>query len=96
METPALSQLMGAYLHQDYLYEGTVEDNVTLFMEEDSQLASQLPAEVDRLLASGVSEADIDRLVHELGCQVLPPDNTSYRDWLAQIADHVRAATAAG
>ena len=94
MKTPALAQLMGAYLHQDYSDGGTVEDNIELFAREDPQLSSQLPEEVDQLLASDMSEAETDRLVHELGCQVLPPDGISYRTWLTQIADRVRAATA--
>jgi len=92
-ETPALWQLMGAYLHQDYDLSGTIDENVKLFVAETPDLAPALPSEVAWALATFTTEEELERFVDDLGCQVLPPGGISHRAWLTHIADVVRAAT---
>lgn len=96
MDTPALAQLMGAYLHQDYDIVGTVEDNVDLFVRDSPDLAALLPGEVSCVLSETTSEAGLRQLLIDVGCQLRPPGGTSYRAWLTDIADHVRRAQAGG
>ena len=93
MRYPALDQLMGAYLHQDYSVFGSVEDNVDLFVVETPALAPRLPDEVADLLDSVATDEQIRDILRSLGCQLRPTEGT-YRAWLQQIADRVRAATA--
>lgn len=92
-ESPALWHLMGAYLHQDYDLDGTIDDNIDLFVVDTPDLAPALPAEVERALRELSTEAELEAFVDDLGCQVLPPRGLTYREWLTQIADRVRAAT---
>lgn len=90
---PALWHLLGGYLHQDYDWTGTIDENIDLFVSGTPDLAPLLPAEVDRALAEHTTEEDLEAFVEALGCQVLPPDDLTHRAWLSQIAEHVRAAT---
>ena len=92
-ESPALWHLMGAYLHQDYAYDGTIDENIALYVVESPDLAPALPAEVDRALREFPSEQDLETFLDDLGCEVFPPHGLTYREWLTQIADRVRAAT---
>ena len=96
MKTPALEQLMGTYLHQDYDLVGSVWDNVDAFVLESPELAPGLPAEVDWVNATIVSENELKAYLHSLGLQVLPPTEShgGYRGWLSEIARRVEAATA--
>ncbi len=93
MEAPALRQFMGGYLHQDFDVVGTVEENLELFARTSPRLADALPLEIDHLLAEDRSEAELEDLLDEMGCQAAPPSGTTYREWLTQIADRVRQAT---
>lgn len=93
MDTPALSELMGSYLHQDYDLVGTVNDNIDAFVRDFSDVATDLPDEVRALLSRDPSERDLQERLEGLGCQLRPPDGTSYREWLTHIADRVRQAT---
>ncbi len=94
METPALCQFMGAYLHQDFDLVGSVEDNLVLFSRQSPALADSLSDEIDRLLALSPTEAEIEALLDQMGCQADPPEDSTYREWLTQIADRARKATA--
>src|SRR5690349_17695871 len=94
MPYPALHELMGTYLHQDYDVIGTVEDNVEQFTRDFADLAPKLPSEVDRLLMSVTKESELRDAIERMGCQIRPLGGT-YRAWLQQIADRVRAATQA-
>jgi hypothetical protein len=94
---PALDQLMGAYFHQDWEYEA--DDTmgiVDLFVQGEPVLAPLLPREIDDILATYQSEAELKTLViDDLGGYYLADwDGGTYRAWLQQIADRVRAATA--
>ena len=90
--TPALKMLMMGYLHQDYRLVGDVQANVDEFIAEDPELASLLPSEIAWVVEQ-LDESAAERLVVTLGAEVRPPAGVTYREWLTQIADRVRAAT---
>ena len=92
IDAPALEALVRTYFHQDYDLIGTVDDNVDRYVSDFSDLAPQLPAEVSHLEAS-LTESETEELLNTFGCELLPPDDLTYREWLTQIADRVRAAT---
>jgi hypothetical protein len=94
MDTPALRELMGTYLHQDFDLIGTVDDNVDAFILDFSDIAAALPVEVQALLSRDPSEQELEDLLEALGCQLRPPNGESRREWLTHIADRVRRATA--
>ncbi|GAA1140072.1 contact-dependent growth inhibition system immunity protein [Nocardioides aquiterrae] len=92
MTYPALHELMRSYLHQDYDLIGSIDDNVDQFLRDFDHLAPLLPDDVARLLASVADDDEIRITVEEMGCQLRPVGGT-YRAWLQQIADRVRAKT---
>lgn len=93
VELPALSQLMGAYLHQDYdIFGPTPADAAEVFLRDEPARRRALPAEVEAVLQSH-SEAELGELLASLGCQVLPwaedgTYSTSLRE-LAGLADQM-------
>jgi hypothetical protein len=94
--TPALEQFLGAYLHQDWRMEAPdVWTVVDLFMRDEPVLAADLPAEIARVLTDLPTEPDLKKLViDELGGYYLADaDGGTYRSWLQEIADRVRAAS---
>jgi hypothetical protein len=95
-DVPALDQLMGAYFHQDWDMDGDEWDVVALFIKDEPELAMKLPAEVRTTLAAYPEEADLKGFIlTDLGgCFAADWDGGTYREWLTQIADRVRAATA--
>ena len=93
METPALEQLMGAYLHQDYGLVGDVADNVDAFMADEPDLARRLPEEVAWALRGHPDEEALDAFVSSLGCQA-PPGEGGYQHLLGEIAARVTRAGA--
>ncbi len=93
METPALKQLMGAYLHQDYGLVGDIPENVDAFMADEPDLARRLPEEVAWALQVNPDEEALDAFVSSLGCQA-PPGEGGYRHLLGEIAAQVSHAGA--
>lgn len=94
-EVPALAHLMGTYFHQDWDVDGTEWDVIDLFVREEPAYASVLPAEIDETLAAFSDESDLRSFVlDDLGaCYLADADGGTFRTWLIQIADRVRAAT---
>lgn len=93
---PALDQLMGAYFHQDW--EEDADDPMEVvdqFLRGEPSLAPLLGPEIDELLASEASEAELRRLLVDGfgGNYAADWNGGTYRAWLQQIADRVRAAT---
>ena len=87
MELPALDQLMGAYLHQDFdLFGDTPAAAADQFMRDEPDLARRVPGEVQGILATH-TEAQLAELLTALGCQVAPwsADGT-YRSSLEELA----------
>ncbi|MGB0102063.1 MAG: contact-dependent growth inhibition system immunity protein [Nocardioides sp.] len=97
MEKPeALDLLMGAYFHQDWTLDHADEWAVLAAFEQDEPaLAQRLPAEIDRVLAKLQTESDLEHyFVRVLGADFnAAHDGGTYRGWLTQIAERVRAAT---
>lgn len=91
IDAPALEALVRTYFHQDYDLIGSISENIDRFVVDFPALAPRLPAEVAHLAAT---DEEIETLLTSFGCELNPPDNLSYREWLTQIADRVRAATA--
>lgn len=91
-----VSELFG-YFHEDWVddYPGPW-DVVDDFVEDQPELAAELPKEVDRLLAENPSEAQLKQLFWELRCcYYIEADGWTYRGWLIAVADRVKRATAA-
>ena len=94
-EVPALDQLMGAYFHQDWDLDGDEWDVLELFRRDEPQLAATLGIEIERTLERYPDEAGLKSyILNELGgCFAADWNGGTYREWLTQIADRVRAAT---
>ena len=94
-DVPALDQLMGAYFHQDWDSDGDEWDVLELFRSDEPVLAAKLPVEIERTLAAYPDETRLKSFIlDELGgCFAADWDGGTYREWLTQIADRVRAAT---
>ena len=94
-EVPALAHLMGAYFHQDWDLDGDEWDVIDLFVRQEPDSAGVLPAEIEATLAAFPDESDLRSFVlDDLGaCYLADVDGGTFRGWLTQIADRVRAAT---
>jgi hypothetical protein len=89
----ALEHLIGAYLNQDQsLAYPDLMAGVDDFAKDEPDLAAALPSEIDDVLASHTSEADLVVLMRRLGAGFMPGES-GYRGWLTEIADRVRQAT---
>ena len=62
------------------------------FTRDFPDLAPRLPVEVASLVSSDLDEDRLEAKLVAMGCQLIPPDGGTYRGWLTQIADRVRAA----
>lgn len=93
-EESALAELIGGYFHED-MFEVYSDEfaAATDFAASDPGLAAALPGEVENLLAR-VTEAELEQHLDRLGNAIEPAPGVTYREWLTQIADHVRTATA--
>jgi hypothetical protein len=88
MPTPALECLMGTYFHQDWDSLGSSHlEVVDQFAIDAPRMAAALPAEVEQVLASPRTDAELEAMLVGLGCQVLPePEGMGYRDWLVRLS----------
>lgn len=92
MNLPALYQLMGAYLHQDFdLFGKTKMDAVDAYLRDEPDSAPALVEEIEFVLVTTPDEAGLKHTLDELGCQVLPPEEAgTYRRFLELIAERAR------
>jgi len=86
-----LQQFAGGYFHEDYKVEFPSPDAavgafVTEFSEET---VAAVLSEIDDLLASSMSEAELYQLwINQLGAAYDPSaDGITYRDWFAHVRD---------
>lgn len=90
----ALATLMGGYFHQDvfdiYPDEFAAVDD---FARSAPAYAATLPDEIADVLRRLPNEDALETYLAQLGCAIDSGDVT-YREWLTQIADRVRSATA--
>ena len=97
MNLPALDQLMGAYLHQDFdIFGDTPAKAADQFLKDEPGLARLVPDEVQQLLATH-TESQLVEVLTAMGCQVGPwsADGT-YRSSLEELADHAAARLSEG
>lgn len=90
----ALAVFVGAYLNQD-LYDFYEDEFAAVrdFAAQDPDLAAELPDEIDTALARHRDEFSLQQFLDGLGLEITPSDVT-YREWLTQLADRARSATA--
>ena len=96
MDLPALTQLMGAYYHQDWdLDYDDDESTIRAFVAETPDLAGVLGRDITKALMASPSDVDAAALLHSLGCQVDPSPSSrgSHRAWLAELAALTQEAT---
>ncbi|MBT1094908.1 contact-dependent growth inhibition system immunity protein [Streptomyces sp. Tu102] len=91
---PALSQFLGAYLHQNYseFYaspEAAIDEYVSEAEPDDRAQAAQ---EITELLTMVSSDQELDTATTALGLDLLPPQGTSLRQWLELIRRRITVA----
>jgi hypothetical protein len=94
-QCPALEQLFGGYLHEDW-----AEDYVDFLQATDAFVQHQpssgpaVPGEIAQLLRECDSEAVLEERLDDLGLVYYPPGLgcNSYRTWLLAVADRVKEA----
>jgi hypothetical protein len=85
---PALSQFLGAYLHQDWPEEfSTPEAAVEAFRRrEPADSVRAVCAELEQATRDAQQSADPSRLLSELGCYYNPQaDGRSVSEWFTQV-----------
>ncbi len=91
---PALAQLFGCYLHQDWTVEfDTAADAVAAFLAHatpHTRMAAR--EEIGRLLAHAETEAKLVAQLEKLGCYYWPAgDGITAREWIGQLAEQIGA-----
>ncbi|MGZ6745541.1 MAG: contact-dependent growth inhibition system immunity protein [Nocardioides sp.] len=91
----AIWHFAGAYLNQDWPEEyGTWEATADAFVSDVPVLAAALVVEIDLLLESSTSEADLRRHLDDRGAAYpVAPAEESLRRWLERLADRIRLAS---
>ncbi len=91
---PALYTLAQIYFSEDWpdFYNDDPLCAVEAFVKGHPGLSDQLPSEVEALVESEVSEAELGDLFRRIELLYDPPvlDHLSYRDWLLAVAERVR------
>jgi len=90
MDTPALDHLLGAYFHEDWNVDGTEEQVVSNFVQDEPDLGAALPLEIDQLLAATADESDVEQILERKGCYYWPDPARGDRGWLTEVAGHAR------
>jgi hypothetical protein len=94
-ETPALEYLLGTYFHQDFeLENGGVWETVDVFILENPEDATALPAEIDSVLRAPA--VDLPGLFKEFGSEFAPQaEDGGHRGFLVQLAQRLESQQAA-
>ena len=85
---PALSQFLGAYLHQDWPEEfSTPEAAIETFCRrEPADVVRTVCAELDQVIRESQQSTNPSRLLFDLGCYYDPlADGRTVSDWFAQV-----------
>jgi hypothetical protein len=93
VDCPGLAHLFGAYFHQDWVLEADEPKAVIAQFAhgEGTEAAARAAAEAEGLLASPLSESELQTLLDEWGCEYyLPADGLTARTWLAQVAAYLK------
>lgn len=92
---PALSQFLGAYLHQDWPEEfSTPEAAVEAFhRREPADSVRAVCAELEQAIYEAQQSTDPSRLLSDLGCYYDPrADGRSVPEWLAHVRTELALA----
>ena len=92
---PHLNQLFAAYFHQDWAVDGARwEDVVDLFATESApDVVVQARAELARVATAGLTDAELTRLLTQLGSSVDPGAwGLTPGQWLAALGNRLDAA----
>ena len=92
---PALEQLLGGYLHEDWGDDYTdVWQAVDAFVDRQPSHAPAVPGEITRLLSECDSETVLEQRLTDLGLAYYPPGLgwQSYRAWLLAVGNRVEQA----
>lgn len=91
---PELSQLLGAYFHQNFSYfydsrDEALDEYVGESLPEDRAKAAQ---ELGELLTMVSSDQELHTAANALGLGLIPPQGMSLRQWLELIRHRIAAA----
>ncbi|MFG3248313.1 contact-dependent growth inhibition system immunity protein [Streptomyces sp. NPDC048187] len=91
---PSLSQLLGAYFHQDfsYIYASREEALDEYVGEADSDDRAQAAREIGELLETVSSEQELRTATTALGLDLLPPRGMSLKEWLETVRHRIAAS----
>ena len=89
---PALWQFFGAYLHQDWREEyDSPSAALRDFVSASPGLAVELPAELERVLASTADDDALEEALVDLGSFFVPSRaGQNPRDWLLALRDETK------
>ena len=89
---PNLFQFLAGYFNQDWdLFAPEPHEVTAVFIEQASLnvLAATLE-ELDRLLATGLSEQELEKACDQLGCALAPSGmGLGYAQWLSQVREQL-------
>ncbi|GCD91450.1 contact-dependent growth inhibition system immunity protein [Nocardioides sp. LS1] len=90
MNTPALRKLVDGYFHQDwYAVYGDESLVVQDFVDGEPDLAPLLAEEIREVVTTLTGDVDIRDYLLGLGsCYTVAPD-TTYREWLTEVAKRI-------
>jgi hypothetical protein len=92
---PALEQLLGGYLHEDWADDyADFLHAIDAFVEHQPSYAPAVPGEIAQLLGECGSDAVLEQRLDDLGLVYYPPGLgwSSYRNWMLAVADRVEQA----
>lgn len=85
-----LTYLMAAYFHEDWHHlQKSWQEVVDVFLTDAPATVRAVPDEIDALLASTLTSADLSARMAAMGCSYDPAEG--YRNWLQSVRDHIRA-----
>ncbi|TQJ87377.1 contact-dependent growth inhibition system immunity protein [Streptomyces sp. SLBN-31] len=90
---PELSQLLGAYFHQDFFSfydsrDDALDEYVAEVLPENRAQAAQ---ELGELMAMVTSDQELHTAADALGLSLLPPEGMSLRQWLELLRHRITA-----
>jgi hypothetical protein len=92
---PGLSLLLGAYFNQDWALDDPTPASVVrrFITSEPAELVSRAAADIEHVLQSARSEAELAGWIESLHGYYLPAaDGLTARDWLARVGELLEAA----
>ena len=88
-------QVFGGYFHEDFDVQGEAEDVIDYFVSRNPGRVRVALDEFDRLLATDLSDEELDQLVESLG-SVYWVEDGEVRKWLTSLRDRLAAHLSTG